>query len=97
LEWQRSGLKTPKVVVDATATYRSEMDVLGEFLAECVELEPRARVQAKHLYGVYRTWAEESGHGAMSMRRFGLAIQERGFHREKQRTGRWYHGLHLSS
>ena len=36
LEWQQVGLKEPTEVTVATETYRSEMDILGEFFEECL-------------------------------------------------------------
>src|SRR5690606_28111989 len=42
LKWQRSGLKEPKVVADATGNYKEEMDILAPFLNEiCYIDEPK--------------------------------------------------------
>jgi putative DNA primase/helicase len=53
LDWQADGLQTPPEVLAATAGYRNEQDVLGQFLVECCiqgSLDYRAKASA--LYGV---------------------------------------------
>ncbi|PWT84458.1 MAG: hypothetical protein C5B58_04680 [Acidobacteria bacterium] len=56
VEWQKNGLGTPKIVADATADYREEEDVIGEFIAErCV---CGGRVERSDLYSAYKIWAE---------------------------------------
>lgn len=89
LDWQRDGLSPPRVVTEAVAAYRSEMDLLGEFIAECCLIAPEAKAQASALYAAYRQWCEGNGHQPVSNTRFGLALGERGFQREKLGTIRW--------
>jgi putative DNA primase/helicase len=36
LEWQEQGLEPPGEVVEATASYRAEQDLIGSFLEQCV-------------------------------------------------------------
>lgn len=38
LKWQREGLETPKVVLEATKEYRVESDEIGQFISEHCEL-----------------------------------------------------------
>jgi putative DNA primase/helicase len=59
LEWQKTGLGTPRIVIDATAEYREEEDEIGEFIAECCVRE--GKVERSKLYEVYRYWAESAG------------------------------------
>lgn len=95
LEWQRQGLVVPPVVTDAVKAYRSEMDIVGQFVEDRCSLTRRAQVTAKALYAAYRKWAEESGEHAVNQRRFGLAMVERGFNKSKERGGIVYHGIEL--
>lgn len=78
LEWQRTGLNPPKRVLAATAEYRSEMDTLGEFLAEKCTNEPLldkpAQVSAAALYTAYETWARFAGY-SNPLTRIGLGRQ----------------------
>lgn len=89
LAWQRDGLRPPRSVTEAVAAYRSEMDMLGEFLADRCVVSPTAQAPASDLYRAYRAWCEEAGHQPVSTTRFGLALGERGFEREKRGTIRW--------
>lgn len=74
LDWQEKGLDAPAEVVDATAEYRAEMDVLGQFLDECCVVHPNAKVGKGELYTAFDAWG-----GDMSKRAFSKAMQERGF------------------
>ena len=61
LEWQRVGLDPPEIIVAATAHYRADMDVLGDFLAELCVLAPEARVSRAALRSAYEAWCAEVG------------------------------------
>jgi len=82
-EWQRVGLQEPEMVVEATENYRTEMDVLGDFLETCCVLRANASVLATPLYTAYRIWAEDNGERVMSKRSFGMRLSERRFQKAK--------------
>lgn len=76
--WQQERLEPPQEVIDATQTYRDEMDVLGGFLAERCILEPELSALASDLYKAYTEWSEENGgKRPLSQRAFGMALTER--------------------
>lgn len=95
LDWQGRGLETPEAVVEATADYRREQDVLGAFLEEHTIGSESCRVKAGDLYGRYRAWAEANGEIALTQTAFGIAITERGAEKKKTNSGIWYLGLGL--
>lgn len=98
LAWQRDGLQPPAVVRAATATYRSDMDVLSTWLEESCELLPTATATAKDLYASYKQWVEGTGEHAMSQRALGLRLKERGFEQSKSTGGkRLWIGLRVIS
>lgn len=90
LDWGARGLADPPEVLAATESYRSEMDVVGAFLDERCVRAPSARVECAALYAAYSRWCEEMGEFAISQRRFGQKIEERGFARVRSTNGRWY-------
>ncbi|MDP2734893.1 MAG: phage/plasmid primase, P4 family, partial [bacterium] len=97
LEWQRNGLGTPEEVKVATAEYKSEMDTLGDFLAERCEVDPEAEVVKADLYGAYIEWAEKGGEHPLSKKEFGMRLKERRIEDNrsgKERTRVW-RGLKL--
>lgn len=76
--WQKEGLEMPPAVVEATAEYRSEMDILGQFLAECTQQGPMCgEVPAGRLYQVYRQWAQNNGEFVVSGTKFGREMGRR--------------------
>lgn len=79
LKWQRDGLSTPVKVKAATASYRANMDVIGQFIETCCIVERQKEVTFSALYGAYEAWCKASGEHAVSGRRFGDAMTERGF------------------
>ncbi len=90
LDWQKTGLQAPAMVRAAVKEYRQEMDLLGAFLSEnCLEGES-FKVSAKSLYASYQTWTSKNGERPVTQRRFGSAMTERGFDRERTRGGYVY-------
>ena len=58
LEWQKDGLKAPDTVKMATQSYKDEMDVVGDFIAECCVLYPNAISTAEELRRRYEEWGK---------------------------------------
>lgn len=80
LDWQRDGLTEPNAVVAATADYRAEMDVLGDWISDCCVLVAGVNARAAQLFESYTRWCEAMGEHAMSQRKLGGALRERGLH-----------------
>lgn len=93
LLWQREGLAMPPRVEDALAEYKSEMDVLTAFLAECTA--PFGECQAGELYRVYVAWAKESNEYVMSATKFGREIGKK-FEKTQSKGRNFYIGVTLS-
>lgn len=83
VDWTRNGLGAPAAVVEATAEYRTEMDVMGEFLEDCTATGPGAEVGATDLYKTYREWCENRGEKPVTQTVFGREMTDRGFDRGK--------------
>jgi len=87
LEWQRLGLFEPQAVIDATAEYRTESDVLGAFLSGHVVFEPEARCTRMALRELYEAWCKESGHFPLGARKMAQRLREHGVADGKVREG----------
>ncbi|MGI8744999.1 MAG: DNA primase family protein [Bryobacteraceae bacterium] len=96
LDWQRNPVTTPDQVRDATAEYRSEMDVIGRFISECCVVGDYSSCRAKNLYSAYKIWAEKSGENAISMTTFGNVVTNRGYRKTHDMKGNKYDGIGLS-
>lgn len=89
LLWQRDGLNPPRRVTDATAQYRNDSDLMGQFLLECCVQFPDIETTAKQLYATFRRWSEENGYRPVTMTRFGLQLAERGFTKRISNGVKW--------
>jgi putative DNA primase/helicase len=90
LEWQEQGLNPPAEVLEATAEYRREMDILSQFIEDrCVEGR-QYRAEASLLYKAYREWTEAAGEYTESAKTFGQRLTERGIGADKGSKGTRY-------
>jgi putative DNA primase/helicase len=56
LMWQRDGLNPPSVVTEATAKYRMDEDMLGDWIEECCTKDPLAKEGAADLFHSFVEW-----------------------------------------
>ncbi len=87
IEWQEQGLVEPAAVLAATNDYRSESDVLGEFLSTWVVFEEDGRVSRKSLRERYEEWCKDAGHLPLGARKVGQRLRERGVAHVSVRDG----------
>jgi putative DNA primase/helicase len=103
LEWQRIGLGEPAKILEAIKSYRSEQDVVGDFLGQCCEtfldhpgLRDQARVKAADLYTRYVDWCKENGEKTyLTNRRFGSEMTRRGFPLRGVNGCSWRYGMKI--
>ena len=93
--WNKEGLRPPKIVVTATAEYRAEMDVIGDFIQERCVQKPELNIRARELFKCYQGWCEENNERACSERFFGLRLKEIGFEQKRHGDGRHWQGICL--
>ena len=79
LAWQSQGLTAPEEVKAATASYRSEEDVIGRFVDQVCNVSPEAMVPATELYHEYAAWCKNNDERARSQTAFGRLLTQRGF------------------
>lgn len=87
LEWQRIGLAEPKKVLEAVKEYRSEQNVLMDFIGQCTDsfldheqLRDQAKVKFGFLYGRYVAWCKENGEKKiLTSRKFALKLTPLGY------------------
>jgi putative DNA primase/helicase len=95
MRWCKEGLPNTKIVVNATAEYRDEMDVIGDFIKErCVQLEG-VSIRARELFKVYQDWCEDNNEHACSERFFGLRLKELGFEQKRSNDGRYWQDIYI--
>ena len=82
-------------MASATEAYRGESDRLAAFLEECCVVGEWARVGKSELYAAYEAWCRESGEHAISKKRLGIRLTERGFAERRDMRQRSWIGLGL--
>jgi putative DNA primase/helicase len=95
LDWQRSGLQTPVEVARSVGEYRSDMDLIGQWVAERCEMGVSATLRARVGYFDFAQWLKLGGHREITETRLGLKLAERGYVKAKDRNGVVYLGLAL--
>ena len=77
-KWRADGLPTPLEVLEATAAYRDEMDLVGAFVAACCVLSSKATATAAELYLNYELWCGHVNEEPIFQQAFGKALGRRG-------------------
>jgi putative DNA primase/helicase len=86
--YREQGLNPPETVLASTQEYRADMDVVGQWIAECCEQDPNARVPTSLAYNDYFRWAEEEVGWALKKLTFRRHLSDRGFGAAKGAQGR---------
>jgi putative DNA primase/helicase len=77
-EYQQHGLRPAKRVAAATAAYRDESDLVGQWLGEAALIDPTMVCPKDDAYADYTAWCGRQGVGAMSKTSLTRALDERG-------------------
>ena len=93
--WQRYGLIKPPEVKIATAAYKTESDILFEWLEDRTETGPKCNEYSKTLYENYTRFCADSGDPAISTTMFGKRMAEKGFIKERSTKARYWKGIKL--
>jgi putative DNA primase/helicase len=97
LEWRRIGLRPPEAVLSATSDYLDAEDDVAAWLGECCVDDPPAQASSSELYASWKAWAERTGRrgGAGSQKALSQALEDKGYAKERQRTGAVFLGLRV--
>jgi len=79
LDWQKHGLGRPESVVDATADYFSNQDVMGQWIEERCDVAPNLWEQPGTLFRSWSDYAKRSGEDAGTAKTFRTAMERHGF------------------
>lgn len=77
--WRQHGLQMPSSVQAATAAYRDDQDILGDWLWERCNLGATLTASKRYVYLDYLNWAKTNGHAPMSQNRLSRRLSERGY------------------
>jgi len=95
LLWQKHGIKPPTIVTEATAKYRENEDMIGDFVDECCIKEPLAKERGSALYNRFVTWYHDNhGQKEPTGAWFGKQLSQK-FDKNKSDGVIMYHGIRL--
>jgi putative DNA primase/helicase len=80
LAWhQNRRLKVPNAMLKEADNYRSESDIIGQWITERCTVKAGLKESASNLYGDYGNWCRANGHHPSSQTILGRRLSERGF------------------
>lgn len=85
------GLAEPAAVIKATATYKTDSDSIGRFIAE--KCYPAGKVTAGELFDAWERWRKLEGTDEISKTAFGKALGRLGYRSSDSNSKRWWNGL----
>ena len=90
----KQGLSPPEIVRASTENYRQDMDVVGQWIAERCEVDPKASVPTSLAHSDYSGWAADELGWQIKKLTFRRHLSDRGYSAEKGTHGqRILHGM----
>lgn len=77
--WEKVGLQVPTAISAATAAYREENDIIGEWLRDNCVIGAGQSARKDVLYVDYEAWAKANGFHPMTQKRLTRKLGERGY------------------
>ena len=94
LMWQRAcTLALPEIMQREAREYRSDMDLIAQWLADECEVGPEKQELVSTAYASFGRWCKQNGNAAFSNRRFSLKLAERGFAPTRSNKARGWSGF----
>lgn len=80
-KYLKEGLEQPDIINDAVAEYKSDEDIFGEFITECLDLsDPKERTLKTDVFDAYKKWCNNDNTLFKSRTNLYKALRERGIH-----------------
>ena len=95
LDWQESGLRPASAVVAATAEYLESEDALAAWTDERCERSSQSSATLTDLFSSWKSWADQAGEPAGTLKRFSQKLAERNFPKERKASGTIFWGLRI--
>ena len=97
--WRKEGLNEPDAIRNANNEYRIDMDVVGTFVNECLEIDAslKWRLNNTMLYRAYMKWCSKNNERLQSQKWLTMRMSEKGFKRLLTNGERVWLGLILKN
>jgi putative DNA primase/helicase len=95
--WLRDGLGNSGEIQQATDEYRSEQNIIDNFLEGQCTVKDNASAEAGQLFETFDDWRQQEGHRKITQTKFGRMLVEIGFEKSRNSTGRIiYQGIGIN-
>lgn len=96
--YRKEGLEPPKCVVESTAEYKAEMDLMATFMEACITIDYTATelIPANELYSIYTEWARANNEYVMTSRKFYGELGKRTPEKKRIASGIVYQKIRLT-
>ena len=95
------GLFQCKAIDEATERYKSQNDIFGEFIKECIEINTGSKVGARELYDNYKLWFNDNSSddytNPMSEMIFSKRMEERSYTKTRVKNNKVYVDIKLKN
>jgi len=93
----KTGVKISPAMKSEVAQYRTESDILGDFLSDVTQPGTEYEVKQADLFIRFREWCEANGFKCPTKRSFTAQLSDRGYGQRKSGRDRYYKGLKIES
>ena len=76
--FKAEGLKQPQSVRDATAQYREDSDIIGQFINECLSEAQNINTPLKNIHARYERWCNDYGIKPLTSRSLAAELRNKG-------------------
>jgi putative DNA primase/helicase len=95
-EWAEGGLRIPERLRAERDQYRREADTVQTFVEDACVLDPKRRIGVAALHKAYEEWCRSNQLKPYGLRRFGSALEESGFRKQRRIEGYTWEGIGLA-
>ncbi|MCF7920579.1 MAG: DUF5906 domain-containing protein [Candidatus Cloacimonetes bacterium] len=99
-KWKANGLGTaPASMLIELKKYHTEMDILGQFIEECLQDSPDSFAETNEMYSAYSQWLAKNGYDLrVSQRKFTEELKKRGYQLDRSNIHKpIFHGIEILS
>ena len=93
--WQREKLTRPAAVQAATDEYVAGEDVIGRWINECCEEDPKSKVLSAELYLSYGRWCFTNKEYQLSQQKLSSELKARGWRHDQTGGKRGFLGWRI--
>jgi P4 family phage/plasmid primase-like protien len=94
--WYQEELCTPQFILDETAEYLEENDLIDRFLSDVCLLSDSESIQSSLLFEHFKMWREINNESDLSQKTFSQKLIEKGYKRECKNHCRFFKGVSIN-